>query len=378
MINDRCSVCLYGPELLDWTLSKTEIARQVGCHRESVSRHIKHSEDPELRVTRSGPPEGAHEPAGEWIPRRRWETPQGEVLNSFQFVPAGENIPDVDEARIDSLIRDWPFTPLGVPMGATEFAFPADLQLGKAGEAGGGTAETIGRFTSSIERVAQRWSRAAPEHAYLCDLGDLVENIYSTPSQVSTNDRTLPEQIEDAVALYMNALGRLRPLVGTLHFATVTSNHGEARSAPKVNPYGSENDWGLHIFRAIKGKCEDRGWDIEFHRPDTNEDTCVLEIPDGTKVALNHGHHSSSPARIKEWWKNQVVGRRPGWDASCLVAGHYHHRYLLSFGDNRTIFGTPALDGGSAWFTKKSGEESKPGILCLTMADGDWSNYSIL
>lgn len=383
----QCKVCAFGPENLDGSLSNQALSVIVDCSKDSVRRHRDWANANGFEFASTNTTSGHDFPdtgvPGTWRPRRHWQTPSSGSLNSFEFVPDVVDIEThIDNERIDRLILNWvTVPPAGLLTGAPELAFPADLQLGKAGEAGGGTDETIQRFYDSLERVAQRWIRNKPQHGYLCDMGDLVENLYSTPSQASTNDRTLPEQIEDAVAIYMNAIGRLRPLVGTLHFATVTSNHGEARSAPKVNPYGSENDWGLTIFRLIQGKCEDRGWDVVFHRPDINEDTTVLDLPNGIQVALTHGHHSSSPVQVKAWVMKQMVGRRPGWDADWTVLGHYHHSYHDIIGDGRTIFGTPALDPGSAWFTRKSGESCPPGITVLT-ADHEaplkWRDHSVL
>jgi predicted phosphodiesterase len=160
--------------------------------------------------------------------------------------------------------------------------------------------------------------------------------------------------------------------------ATVTSNHGEARNAQKVNPYGSDNDWGLMIFRIIQGKCQDRGWDVEFHFPDKGEDTVVIVTEDGSKFALSHGHHSGTPARVKEWVRNQIVGRRPGWDADMWMLGHYHHVYQDTVGANVTIFGTPSLDPGSSWFTRRTGESSKPGITVMSIREGSWFDYSVV
>ena len=374
---NQCKVCLHGPESLDWGMSNAALSQVVDCSKDSIRRHRKWAQVngflPETVAKTSGDESGGPE----WRARRKWQAASGEWMYSYEAIHS-EVEALIDDSRIDSIIRDWPVQGLGFHRGGDEFAFPADEQLGKAGEAGGGTPETIQRFQQSIEEVAARWSFLRPEHGYLCSMGDLIENIYSTPSQISTNDRTLPGQIEDAVALYMNALGRLLPLVGTLHHATVTSNHGEARSAPKINPYGSENDWGLFIQRIIQGKCKDRGWDVVFHRPDHNEDTTVIRVSDGTEVALNHGHHSGSPQRVKEWVKNQIVGRRPGCNARVLVMGHYHHDFHFPVGSDVTVFGTPALDGGSGWFTRKTGESSPPGIMALTIQDGKWRNHSIL
>lgn len=379
----QCRICQYGPEGIDWGLTNQAISEIADVSKDSVRRHRKWATVNGFDVSQSAAVIDS-EGVPEWVeqtgkPRRAWQLASGEWRESYQNVDDSEPAVHIDNDRIDSLIREWPLQKIDMDHSVLyDLANPADLQLGKAGEALGGTEETIQRFQDAIEAVAQRWTLLKPEHGYLNDLGDLIENLFSTTSQVSTNDRGLPEQIEDAVALYMNALGRLLPLVKTLHFSVVTSNHGEARNAMKANPYGSENDWGLHIQRVIQGKCADRGWDVEFHRPDRNEDTTVLTLPDGSKVALNHGHHSGTPTRVKEWVKNQIVGHRPGWDADIWILGHYHHDYHFPVGDGRMVFGTPALDGGSAWFTRKSGEVSAPGIMCLTVSEGDWSNHSIL
>lgn len=357
-----CPIC-ENDGTIDWTSDNISLGEHFGVSEASIRRwrtkHAEHGDSVE-----SG-----------WRPTKRWGKP-----GDWRYSEAIAVLPEVhlDNARIDRLILDWPNTYFSDWSVDDDLACPADPQIGKAGEAGGGTDETIARFKASIEEVAHRWELLKPRHGYLCDLGDIIENLFSTPSQASTNDRTLPEQIEDAVAMYMNALGRLLPLVGTLHHATVTSNHGEARTAPKVNPYGSENDWGLMIQRTIQGKCEDRGWDVVFHRPDKGEDTTVLTMTDGTEVALNHGHHSGSPQGMEKWVTGQIVGRRPGWNARVWIHGHFHHDEHFPVGNGITIFGTPALDGGSAWFTKKTGKSSPPGIMCLTMRHGKWSNHSIL
>jgi hypothetical protein len=371
-----CKVCDYGPELIDWSLSNVQIGNLVDCSETSVRRHKKHAEDPGLTVGHDFPESPVD---GVWVPRRSWQTPQGEVLNSFQFVPdSPESVAaHIDNERIDSLIRDWPFKKLGAYSTPCDMLLPADLQLGKV-DAGGGTDGTIQRFLSAIEAGAKRWETLRPHTGVLADLGDLIENMYSAKQQVSTNDRTLPEQIEDAVALYVNAIGRLLPLTENLVVVNVTSNHGEARNELKTNPYTSDNDWGLMIFRLVRGKCEDRGWPVTFVFPAPGEDTAVLELPDGSKVAFNHGHHSGTPAGVKKWITGQIVGRRPGWDADLWVLGHYHHAYFDTLGDGRFFFGTPSLDPGSSWFTKKSGESSPPAIAAMSVADHQWYDFSLL
>jgi len=385
---DLCKICQHGPDRIDWTKNNYLIAASLGIAEGSVRRHLKWVrangfEDGTTNTVTSGTdiPDTNGTP-GKWIARRRWQTPQGEVLNSFQFIPDDFDI-EVNDDRIDAIISSAfgtvpPAAEPGVKRnGKTEFANPADLQLGKH-ERGIGTPETIQKFNTSLDEVVARWTLLKPHEGYLSDLGDLIENIYSTPSQTSTNDRTVPQQVEDAIALYMVALGRLLPLTDKLMFVTVTSNHGEARSAPKTNPYDSENDWGLHIFRALKSRCEDRGWDVNFVRPAQYEDTAVVETSDGTVVAFTHGHHSGTPASMEKWIVGQIVGHCEGWNADIWVHGHYHNPTHFSVGDGIDVFGTPSLDPGSAWFAKKSGKRARQGIVCFTVDKGLWFNYSIL
>jgi hypothetical protein len=47
-------------------------------------------------------------------------------------------------------------------------------------------------------------------------------------------------------------------------------------------------------------------------------------------------------------------------------------------GNGTTVFGTPSIDPGSAWFTRKTGECSPPGVTCLTVGDSKWTNYSVV
>lgn len=363
---EKCKVCRFGPEKIDWNLSNAEISRLVDCSKDSVSRHKKYVEKQESQDEI------------QWEAVKKWDAADGTVKYSYRRSDTGTEH-HLDNKRIDSLIRDWPSRKPGTKFtGKTEVATPADLQLGKS-EKGIGTDDTIRKFYASIEQVAQRWEILKPEQGILADMGDVIENIYSVKSQATTNDRTLPEQIEDAVTIYMNAIGRLRVLVEDLVMVMETSNHTEARNEMKNNPYDSENDWGLHILRVIQGKCEDRGWDnVTFIRPDKWEDTAVVTTKDGTTIAFTHGHHSGTPTAMEKWVSGQILGKCPGHDAHIWVHGHYHNPTHFSLGNGIDVFGTPSLDPGSAWYAKKSGKKARQGIVAFTVDKGMWYNYSIL
>lgn len=382
---DQCSVCRYGVENINWGLSNVAVSQLVDCSEGSVRRHKAWAvangfafSQPFTVLSDDERPEWV-ETSG--VPRRAWQTPSGEWRQSFQNVPGNAEIEALlDNERIDSLIVAIPDPVFpDVTEGPTELFDIADPQLGKSGEALGGTDGTIARIYSAVKTAIEtRYLLNPPKELYLIDGGDIIENLFSTPQQFTSNDRTLPEQVEDAISVYMNVIGMLLPYVGSLTHVTVTSNHGEARTAPKVNPYGSDNDWGFMIQRMIRDRCVDRGWDVTFIRPDPNEDTAVFTTGDGTKIAVTHGHHSSSPSRVKDWIKGQDHGRRPGWDADLWLTHHFHHSWHDTLGGGRWVFGTPSVDPGSSWFTRKTGDSSPPAIMCLTVNNGKWSNHSIV
>ncbi len=379
----QCKVCQHGPETIDWSWNNVAISQIVECSEASVRRHrdwmhVNGLEDGDtLTVTSGTRPEPR--PGGTWQERRTWQVASGGFLSSYQFIPDGPAEVHIDTERIDRILMSIPEPDFpDVTTGPSEMLVIGDPQIGKANEEGGGTPETLERVYASTAKAVERYMLNPPSELFLIDGGDLIENLFSVPAQAATNDRTLPEQIEDAVGMYLKVIGMLLGYVGKLYHVTVTSNHGEARTAMKVNPYGSENDWGLSIQRMLKARCEDRGWDVEFIRPGHNEDTSEFTTLDGTKVAVNHGHHSGSPQKVKQWVGNQIIGQRPGWDADVWCLNHFHHDFHFPIGKSKSVFGTPANDPGSSWYTRKTGESSKPGLMALTLANGDWSNHSIL
>lgn len=378
----QCKICAFGAEDIDWSLSNTAIGEIVDCAESSVRRHRKWAKANGFDLGSTNLVTNGHEfpetpVPGSWIPRRHWQTPNGEVLNSFQFVPDAVNEEglNLDYDKLESAFNAVPDIQPQAEGGPQEVLVLADPQIGKAGEHGGGTKETIERVFASVERAIERYKINRPSHLYLVDLGDPIENVGSTASQIGTNDLSVPDQVLTYIRLTVEIISRLAPHVDAMTHVTVTSNHGEARSSLKVNPYGSENDWGLHMQQVVKDRLGDK---LGFIRPEINEDTSVVTMADGTKVAFNHGHHSGTQAGIKKWVTGQIVGRRPGWDADAWLLGHFHNPHHMHVGNGIDVFGTPSIDPGSAWFTRKTGESSPPGMTALTFSHGNWSNYSIL
>src|SRR5690606_1433237 len=113
-------------------------------------------------------------------------------------------------------------------LGGTFVVCPSDMQIGKT-DWGGGTEDTIKRVMQSWVRAAELSEALRPDEIVIADLGDPIENIYSTPAQRGTNDRSITEQIRVARRLIIEGIKTLLPHAPKLVYAAVPSNHGSVR-----------------------------------------------------------------------------------------------------------------------------------------------------
>ena len=154
------------------------------------------------------------------------------------------------------------------------------------------------------------------------------------------------------------------------------SNHG----ADKL-PNGKQNghgDWGLtniltlkNAFTALRPE-----WGIEFKVPEPYEVGVAHEV-EGCTIVWVHGHLAGSADKMAQWLANQAAN--PGTiyaRCAALFFGHFHRFSMLS-SRGRDILGCPTLDSGSSWFTNRTGEWSRPGILTTRVRDGRVSGIRI-
>lgn len=259
----------------------------------------------------------------------------------------------------------------------------ADYQIGKAGESGGGTKDTIRRVLTSASRFAQRAVERKPQAIVVTDCGDITENMFNVPGhQLSTNDLDLADQIRVARRLQLEVLKMLSPLAPEVYYVSVPSNHGQVRTGPKAAVGGVENDFGVEISYQLEDICEIAESpalrNVQFVRPDKYEETAVLTVAD-TTLAFNHGHRASGgQAGQNKWWTEQDHGRQPGWNADILVVAHYHNLRLEQSGDGRWIIHLSASEPSSDYFARSKGTTSKRGVTCFSVQRGVWSDLEIL
>ena len=291
---------------------------------------------------------------------------------------------DTDRADVEALcaavMKHKPAKNL-TPSGTGNRAFVvllSDWQLGK-GE-NGGTEATIQRILMAYDLILVRIKELVkagrpPSYIYLIGLGDMCEQCdghYAMQTFLADLDRRA--QMRVARRLIFKLVEMLTATFDIpVILAAVLGNHGENRKNGKAYTTWTDND-DLAVFEQVGETllCNPERYGLvsvpDFDQILNPDDlTLTLDIA-GVPCSFAHGHQfrsgSNSQAKIEGWWEKQAMGRQPVAEAAILFSGHFHH-FLTSEAKGRTVFQTPAMDGGSNWFTSSSGMSSPAGMLTL-------------
>ena len=303
------------------------------------------------------------------------------TLHAFR-VSGRRKLSPVSQANLNYIteyMRTWEL-PKADPVTVSDSSFvliPTDFQIGKV-DWNGGTPETIDQVMSSFARAGQFAVDTKPKEIVLIDAGDIVENIYSTSSQLGTNDLGLPHQVAAAFELMLAGIKLLAPLSPSLKYVCVPSNHGSHRLAPKSPAGAVHEDWGIMLAKIIRTavKLSPSLQHVEVIIPDNYHDSLSFTTAE-TCIGVVHGHQTGSPDKIGDWWKGQSHGNMPTARARILVTGHWHSLRVQQSGDARYIIVGAASDRGSSWFTNNRGERSDSGIVGFTTRRNDWADLQI-
>ena len=254
-----------------------------------------------------------------------------------------------------------------------------DFQAGKV-DINGSSADTIAQVLNSFARAAE-FAKANPvQEICIVDAGDIVENVWSTSSQLGTNDLDLPHQIVEAAYLMQRGIQMLAPLAPKIRYAAVSSNHGQHRMGLKAPAGDAHADFGLAVAKMLAHGFElnpSAYGHVTFQTPEPFMESLAFDTS-GTRIGVVHGHQVNSADKIGEWWKGQSHGRMPTADADILLTGHWHSLRVQQSGDARWIFVGPSSDRGSSWFTNLKGDQSESGMLMFTTRDQQWSNLAVV
>lgn len=306
---------------------------------------------------------------------RRWQTYDERWLRYFKasLCRRTPRAAGADVAELVKLATSRKFT---APRGRTDdgwasVACLSDWQIGK-GE-GGGTAATVAGLRARLAALDDLWKRTKPPQIVLNGLGDMTEAVTGHyAAQAFTVDLDQREQDRVARSLlysFVETAARRAPKVTV---TGVACNHGESRNGSgRMHTRPSDNRTLTYVENVAEvcAQNPDAFGHVEFV---VARDTILALDIAGIPTTNTHGHlfESGAPmAAAQKWWAGQIVGLQAAAAGLVLFTAHRHH-FQVSEESGRTVVMAPACDGGSQWFTDRTGKSSPRGLLSLSLGAG--------
>jgi hypothetical protein len=257
----------------------------------------------------------------------------------------------------------------------------ADLQLGKRG-----TAAAVDRIVAGIDNSAKRLKALRQKHSIgacyipgLGDLGEACDGHYDMQTFETELDGR--EQARLGRRLLTYAIEQHRSLVERTICPVVGGNHGEKRRDGRAfTSFGDNTD--IEIYENVAEAYQlARTKDVSFVIPQQTL-TLSLDIA-GVIVGMAHGHQTAKlpgphpQDKVRNWWINQIAGRRPVADADLLLTAHYHQPWMQALAQRYNL-GFPTVDSGSQWWDETAGFPSHSGMLSFLVGkryalySGEW------
>jgi predicted phosphodiesterase len=209
-----------------------------------------------------------------------------------------------------------------------------------------------------------------PQKIILMHAGDCIEGYTSQGGRlIKMQDLYLTEQVETYQRILEFQALELAALCEQLEIVVVPGNHDETTRAYEVS---TTDSWALFAARNAGRFLELAGYaGIRWHFPTPGKLAVEFEAAPGLHMTMLHGHKvAGSAGQIMTWWKGASFGRQPGHLSNILITGHFHHFRAETGGDGRTWLQVPSMDGGSAWFANRKGDETPPGMITFWLEAG--------
>jgi hypothetical protein len=244
----------------------------------------------------------------------------------------------------------------------------ADIQTGKVDHLGT-TADLLERLELKRVELETHLRKTPFDRIVVADVGDIVEGIENTSSQLATNDLSLMDQIDVAATELWKTI-RLCARFAPVDVLSIPSNHAQLRRGKGLIGKPTD-DWGLHISKRLEHLNAEVGLPVTFHRPADWEETLTFDVR-GTRLGLAHGHQATSPDRVRDWWAK--MGHAGVMNCDILLTGHYHFVNVRPSGRNHAgklkwHLQAPTLDNGSAWVNNTIGEDGDPALMVFAIDD---------
>lgn len=316
-----------------------------------------------------------------WQQSRRTDAGERDVVNLYSYRAKFRKRGNTETtADFIERVKSFTYTPIAhEPTTQSLVIVPTDIQLGKV-DWNGGTTDTLAQVLASFHKAADIARVQKPAEIVIVDAGDIIENIYSTSSQLATNDIDLPDQVAKAMEVMLEGIKILAPLAPSIRYAAVSSNHGAHRLGPKSPAGDVHADYGIAIARILQTSLRlnpEAFGHVTIQIPDPYMESLAFTTS-GSTIGVVHGHQAGSADKLGDWWKGQTHGAMPTADARILIAGHFHSLRVQQSGDARWIMVGSASDRGSSWFTNLKGEQSQSGMMAFLTNDNTWRDIRIL
>lgn len=247
----------------------------------------------------------------------------------------------------------------------------ADIQTGKVDHLGGMT-ELLERLEAKRVALEAHIHKVKPAHIVIADVGDIVEGIENTSSQLATNGLALTDQIDVAATEFWKVI-KLCARFAPVDVLSIPSNHAQLRRGKGLIGKPTD-DWGLHINKRLEAMAVEVGLPATFHRPADWSESLIFDVR-GTRLGLAHGHQASSPNSVIAWWTKMTHAGVLNCDV--LLTGHFHFASIRPSGRDPLTgkpgwhIQAPTLDNGSAWVRNSQGEDGDPALMVFEIdADG--------
>jgi hypothetical protein len=269
--------------------------------------------------------------------------------------------------------------------------FFGDMQIGKS--EGNGIEGVVTRIYDALDRsIESYWQNVAMGERYdrvaLAQMGDITEGVMGNyANQLFTVKLNKTEQEVLAREVMVSIIERIRAEIGLpVTVVSVNSNHGEqSRGGGNKNLTSNSDTVDRRLALDLKAQYEmldafmaESGianpTPVDFIIPEGN--LVVPAVFSGVNFAFAHGHGIGARQKATTIQQELLVydkelqemnGGYP-FLPNVWVTAHYHHFMVQDCGPY-TWIQTPALDGGSEWFTNMSGKYSRPGMLTISIGD---------
>ena len=293
----------------------------------------------------------------------------------FQVVPRTDNRPGWRDEDIKNLAQE--FAGISRPPRTegqdTLVWHVSDLQLGKRSNGGANGLETpLAHVVDALDQVRRHLISNQGRYAdvVVAMTGDCVEGTASQGgrSQGYQTPLTEAEQTRVLRRLIMQIVDSLAPYARELVIGVVNGNH-DRRSGQVVDTRPGDGI-ATEAAIAVSDMLEIAGLGdhVKVIVPHPDQSWLVYHAHGGSFV-LAHGHQWRR-GKARNWWQEGALADSDVAGADILLHGHEHEKSFSITGP-RTICCAGTIDGGSAWYSDRTGGTwQQPQSDLYSVADG--------